>query len=268
MWRGWPRATSRRSGCGTTRAPRSRRAEAEAARARGGGGGGRGAGQGGRPRPRPREAQDRAVTAPRRPRRRWSGRGARGEAQGARPRRGRRGPRPRARPMRCGPRWRRWPAGGPRHGAGGQVLDLLRVAPGYEKALGAALADDLRAPRLEGRGAVGLGALPGPMPARRRCRRARGAGGACDGARGAGRRMGQMGWSTATGAACRRRLKPGQRLVSVEGDLWRWDGFRAGRGCALGGGAAAAAAQPAGGAEARSRGGHARADGARGRMRS
>ena len=38
---------------------------------------------------------------------------------------------------------------------GGQVLDLLRVASGYEKALGAALADDLRAPLVEGDGPSG-----------------------------------------------------------------------------------------------------------------
>ncbi len=29
------------------------------------------------------------------------------------------------------------------------------------------------------------------------------------------------------GAALQGKLRPGQRLVSVEGDLWRWDGFRA-----------------------------------------
>src|SRR6185436_20916716 len=29
----------------------------------------------------------------------------------------------------------------------------------------------------------------------------------------------------ADGARLQRQLKPGQRLVSVEGDLWRWDGF-------------------------------------------
>ncbi len=35
-------------------------------------------------------------------------------------------------------------------------------------------------------------------------------------------------WSTRDeGARLQPLLKPGQRLVSVEGDLWRWDGFRA-----------------------------------------
>ena len=42
------------------------------------------------------------------------------------------------------------------------------------------------------------------------------------------RRMGQIGLVTAEeGARLQPLLKPGQRLVSVEGDLWRWDGYRA-----------------------------------------
>ena len=28
-------------------------------------------------------------------------------------------------------------------------------------------------------------------------------------------------------AGLQAQLKPGQRLVTVEGDLWRWDGYRA-----------------------------------------
>jgi chromosome segregation protein len=42
------------------------------------------------------------------------------------------------------------------------------------------------------------------------------------------RRLGQIGIvSRADGARLQADLKPGQRLVSAEGDLWRWDGFRA-----------------------------------------
>ncbi|RZV99121.1 MAG: chromosome segregation protein SMC, partial [Rhodobacteraceae bacterium] len=44
---------------------------------------------------------------------------------------------------------------------GGQVMDLLSVKSGYEKALGAALADDLRAPAIEGDTASGWASLPG-----------------------------------------------------------------------------------------------------------
>ncbi len=112
---------------------------------------------------------------------------------------------------------------------GGQVLDTLRVEPGYEKALGAALADDLRAPAVEGDAASGWVALPGygapqvlpagvaalsnhvTVPAV------------------LARRMAQVGLvDAADGARLQADLLPGQRLVSLQGDLWRWDGFRAG----------------------------------------
>ncbi|MCK8463957.1 chromosome segregation protein SMC [Aliiroseovarius sp. S1339] len=112
---------------------------------------------------------------------------------------------------------------------GGQVLDDLRVKPGYEKALGAALADDLRAPEIVGDAPSGWASLPAyaqaqPLP---------------DGVNALSnyvtvpevlaRRMSQIGLvSTEDAARLQTDLKPGQRLVSMEGDLWRWDGFRAG----------------------------------------
>jgi chromosome segregation protein len=112
---------------------------------------------------------------------------------------------------------------------GGQVLDLLRVQGGYEKALGAALADDLRAPEIAAGGKSGWALLPGyaapqTLP---------------DGVLALtnyvsvpevlARRMSQVGLvDAADGPRLQADLKPGQRLVSVEGDLWRWDGFRAG----------------------------------------
>ena len=112
---------------------------------------------------------------------------------------------------------------------GGQVLDLLRVAPGYEKALGAALADDLRAPLVEGDGPR-AGCRWRGMTAISLCRRVRTAGTAylwpgspqppdCadrSGGCGSGRALAGLMF-----------LMPGQRLVSRSGDLWRWDGFRA-----------------------------------------
>ncbi|MCR8724223.1 chromosome segregation protein SMC [Frigidibacter sp. ROC022] len=110
----------------------------------------------------------------------------------------------------------------------GQVLDLLSVAPGYEKAIGAALADDLRAPLLaEGRrsgwadlpdyeAAQALPAGVEPLAAQVKVPEA------------LRRRIAQVGLVDADkGAALQAQLLPGQRLVSVEGDLWRWDGFRA-----------------------------------------
>ena len=112
---------------------------------------------------------------------------------------------------------------------GGQVLDLLRVEGGFEKALGAALADDLRAPAVESDAKSGWAVLPGykqpqMLP---------------DGVKALTnyvsvpevlvRRMGQVGLvDQAEGPLLQEDLKPGQRLVSIEGDLWRWDGFRAG----------------------------------------
>lgn len=115
-------------------------------------------------------------------------------------------------------------------GDGGQVLDLVRVQSGYEKAFGAALADDLRAPVLEaGRrsGWAGLtaygsvAALPaGAAPLSELVE-------VPDVLR---RRISQIGLvpDAETGDALQDGLSPGQRLVSPEGDLWRWDGFRAG----------------------------------------
>jgi len=111
---------------------------------------------------------------------------------------------------------------------GGQVLDLLRVKPGYEKALGAALSDDLRAPAVEAGGTSGWARLPGyPNPQT-----------LPEGITALSshvtvpdvlvRRMGQVGLvDRADGGRLQKELKPGQRLVSMEGDLWRWDGFRA-----------------------------------------
>ncbi len=111
---------------------------------------------------------------------------------------------------------------------GGQILDRLTVNTGFEKALGAALADDLRAPEVETNGPSGWAALPDYQKAQA----------LPDGVTPLVqhvsvpdvllRRMHQIGLvAAAKGAALQALLKPGQRLVSVEGDLWRWDGYRA-----------------------------------------
>ncbi|RWR33384.1 chromosome segregation protein SMC [Sinirhodobacter populi] len=113
--------------------------------------------------------------------------------------------------------------------AGGDdaLLNHVSAAPGYEAALGAALADDLNAPEA-GEGATGWGLLPGypapqPLP---------------EGAAPLAphvtvppvlaRRIGQIGVvpDAATGLRLQPALAPGQRLVTAAGDLWRWDGFR------------------------------------------
>ncbi len=110
----------------------------------------------------------------------------------------------------------------------GQVLDALKVAEGYEKALGAALADDLRAPEVASDGPSGWTVLPDydapqALP------------GGVDALTDhvqfpqvMTRRMGQIGVvDAADGPRLQPLLAPGQRLVSRSGDLWRWDGFRA-----------------------------------------
>ena len=111
---------------------------------------------------------------------------------------------------------------------GGQVLDLLTVESGYEKALGAALADDLRAPAIGPDAASGWAVLQPYLTVQ----------GLPDGVKPLTtfvqvpdvleRRMSQVGLvAQEEGAQLQAVLKPGQRLVSVEGDVWRWDGFRA-----------------------------------------
>jgi chromosome segregation protein len=106
------------------------------------------------------------------------------------------------------------------------VLEEIVAERGFEMALGAALGDDLDASTAEGAparwaGADGAGdaALPADIeslaahiqaPAQLQ------------------RRLRQIGVVTREqGAALAPSLRPGQRLVSREGDLWRWDGFRA-----------------------------------------
>ncbi len=112
---------------------------------------------------------------------------------------------------------------------GEQVLDRLRVDEGYEKALGAALADDLRAPEIDPDAASGwvpltAYATPQPLPDGIDPLAAR-----MDVPGVLQRRMAQVGVvDSADGPRLQEALKPGQRLVSLDGDLWRWDGFRAG----------------------------------------
>jgi chromosome segregation protein len=105
------------------------------------------------------------------------------------------------------------------------VIDALTVAKGYEKALGAALGDDLDAPVDQSAPMRWAGAALDPsdpaLPS-----------GAEPLARFVtappelARRLTQIGVvERGDGPRLAALLKPGQRLVSPEGDFWRWDGF-------------------------------------------
>ena len=115
-------------------------------------------------------------------------------------------------------------------GSGGglwpKLIDALSVTPGYEAALAAALGDDLDVP-LDEAAPAHWRALP-PLEA---------SSGLPDGAvalsqfvqapDALARRLAQIGVIDASGGdALQAALAAGQRLVSREGALWRWDGLR------------------------------------------
>ena len=120
-------------------------------------------------------------------------------------------------------------------GAWTPIIDEIKVASGYEQALGAALGDDLDAASDEAAPAhwrlAAEGAFDPALP---------------DGATPLGqfanapnvlaRRLAQIGLVEADlGRELQARLSPGQRLVSKDGDLWRWDGYSVQAGTASGG---------------------------------
>ncbi len=113
-------------------------------------------------------------------------------------------------------------------GDGDQLLSRVKVNKGYEAALGAALADDLKAAEVQGESGSGWKALhpydtDAPLP-----------GGAARltsevvAPAVLARRLQAIGLveTRQQGARLQPELQPGQRLVSLQGDLWRWDGYR------------------------------------------
>ena len=105
------------------------------------------------------------------------------------------------------------------------VIDNIAVEKGYEKALGAALGDDLDAPTDPPRRCIGATSAgsefdpalpPGVEPL----------GNYVQAPSQLARRLAQIGVvERVAGEHLAPTLKVGQRLVSREGDLWRWDGF-------------------------------------------
>ena len=105
------------------------------------------------------------------------------------------------------------------------VIDDLQVEKGYEAALGAALGDDLEAPVDPSAPMRWAGAEIDPadptLP-----EGAEPLAGHVTAPPELARRLAQIGVVGRDDApALAKRLKPGQRLVSRDGDLWRWDGF-------------------------------------------
>ncbi|MBA5778415.1 chromosome segregation protein SMC [Stappia sp. F7233] len=105
------------------------------------------------------------------------------------------------------------------------VIEAVRVAGGFETALGAALGEDLdaptdaRAPVHWTQSSAGDGDPPLPQGVRSLTE-------VVEAPPALARRLAQIGVvEREQGAALQPRLKPGQRLVSKDGDLWRWDGF-------------------------------------------
>jgi chromosome segregation protein len=115
------------------------------------------------------------------------------------------------------------------------LIDSLVVVPGYEKALAAALGDDLDAsldPQASAFwGPCGPGTFDSPLP-----EGAEPLSNFVDGPESLARRLKQVGVIPPGGAAdLQRNLAAGQRLVTREGGLWRWDGFTAQPGSAAAG---------------------------------
>ncbi len=105
------------------------------------------------------------------------------------------------------------------------IADELRVDAGFETALGAALGDDLEASSDAGAPLHWAGPIPSagdpPLPG--------GVTPLSTHVSGSGlleRRLNQIGVvERSEGSSLQAQLKPGQRLVTMQGDLWRWDGF-------------------------------------------
>ncbi len=105
------------------------------------------------------------------------------------------------------------------------IVDSITVETGYEVALGAALGDDLEVAANDKAaahwGALGENGADAPLPDN-----VASLAQFVSGAPRLTRRLSQIGLvSQADGAELQKALKPGQRLVSLEGDLWRWDGY-------------------------------------------
>ena len=105
------------------------------------------------------------------------------------------------------------------------LIETLKVETGYEAALGAAFGDDLNAPS-DAEAAAHWLALPPFSEPPSLPEGATPLSGFVHGSDVLGRSLSLVGLvDRSKGAALQKHLSAGQRLVSLEGDLWRWDGF-------------------------------------------
>ena len=111
------------------------------------------------------------------------------------------------------------------------MIDAVTVAPGYELALGAALGDDLTAP-LDDSAPIHWRELPAMEVAPDLPSGVRPLSDVVEAPQALARRLSQIGVveDDSTGNDLRPQLAQGQRLVSREGGLWRWDGYTAASG--------------------------------------
>ncbi|HEY5346981.1 MAG TPA: hypothetical protein VIJ72_02230, partial [Rhizomicrobium sp.] len=107
------------------------------------------------------------------------------------------------------------------------LIDAVTVQSGYEAALAACLGDDLQAPLDEASSHhwrdLGAFDASAPLPVG-----VKPLGDFVDAPPALDRRLAMTGLVFPDqGASLQKSLKPGQRLVSARGDLWRWDGYTA-----------------------------------------
>jgi chromosome segregation protein len=107
------------------------------------------------------------------------------------------------------------------------IIDNIQVEPGFEAALGAALGDDLTAP-LDSEAPSHWRTLPAYAYALALPGGAQPLANHVTAPPALARRLAQIGIvaDAATAERLQKQLVPGQRLVTRDGGLWRWDGFR------------------------------------------
>ena len=108
-----------------------------------------------------------------------------------------------------------------------QIIDRIKVQPGYELALGAAFQDDLKNPEVEKDFGTGWISLKSDYTSQSLPPDVEPLSSFVSGPELLSRRIAQIGVvSNKLGAKLQSQLMPGQRLVSKEGACWRWDGFK------------------------------------------